>query len=371
MNGQDRRDADRASPPDGAPEALAGARDAGNDGREVVSPLRPGSRLLMRFLQLALLALIGWFVWRSLAPELARVTLGDFLQWTPSIGPLLLSLLLLLGMYTAHALLWRRISTDLHAPRASLRTTFRVYFLASLGRYIPGKVWQLAGLAVLAQRAGLPPGTSMAAAVFAQFAFLTTGLLLLAVLLPGYAEFWPALAAAVAIVLAALAAWLTIATPLGHRVRHAVLRRAGAGRTKLETAFSIADRVRVSDALRWEILYALTWLVLGAAFAMFVAAFVPAAAGADDARFHAGVVAASYLAGYVVMIAPAGAGVRELTMSALLAQHPAIPASAAVLISVASRVWFTIAELLPLAFVPLLPDGEPRENLESDVVRTR
>src|SRR5690606_27899428 len=129
--------------------------------------------------------------------------------------------------------------------------------------------------------------------------------------------------------------------------------------------------VRVADAIRWELLYALTWLMLGAAFALFVGAFVPGAASLSDARFHAGVVAASYLAGYVVMIVPAGAGVRELTMSALLAQHPAIPASAAVLIAVASRVWFTVAELLPLAVVPLLPDGEPRENLESDVVRTR
>ena len=343
-----------------------------SDERGEVQPgQRHRPRLLMRILQVALVVLIAWLVWRSLAPELARVTLQDFLQWKPSTAPLLLSLLLLLGMYSAHALLWRRISTDLNAPRASLRTTFRVYFLASLGRYVPGKVWQLAGLAVLAQRAGLPPGTSMAAAVFAQFAFLTTGLLLLAVLLPGYAEFWPALIAAISIAVAALGAYLIAATPLGHRVRSAVLRRAGVGRAKLETAFSIADRVRVRDAVRWELLYALTWLLLGVAFALFVGAFVPAALSIGDARFHAGVVAASYLAGYVVMIVPAGAGVRELTMSALLAQHPAIPASAAVLIAVASRVWFTVAELLPLAFVPLLPGGEPRENLESDVVRTR
>jgi len=324
----------------------------------------------LRTLQAALVVLLAWLVWRSLAPELARVTLDDFLQWRPAIAPLLLSFALLLAMYSAHALLWRRISTDLTAPRASLRTTFRVYFLASLGRYVPGKVWQLAGLAVLAQRAGLPAGTSMAAAVFAQFAFLTTGLLLLAVLLPAYAEFWPALIAAVLIAVGALGAYLIVATPLGHRVREAVLRRAGPARAKLETAFSIADRVRVGDAVRWEGLYAMTWLLLGAAFALFVSAFVPDASSPADARFHAGVIAASYLAGYVVMIMPAGAGVRELTMSALLVQHPAIPASAAVLISVASRLWFTAAELLPLAFVPLLPDGDQHRPIDSDVVRT-
>lgn len=328
------------------------------------------SRVLLRLLQLGLVVLIGWLVWRSLAPELRRVTLDDFLQWRPSWALLLLSFALLLAMYCAHALLWRRIAVDLHSPRASLRTTFRVYFLASLGRYVPGKVWQLAGLAVLAQRAGLPPGTSMGAAMLGQFAFLTTGLLLLALLLPSYAEFWPAVIATTVIVVAAGALYALVATPLGHRAREALLARAGFARARLATAFAIADRVRTRDAARWELLYACSWLVLGGAFALFVAAFVPAAGGADAIRYSAGVIAASYLAGYVVIVMPAGAGVRELTMSALLAQHPAIPASAAILVSVASRLWFTAGELLPLALVPLLPDGRPAPPLESNAVRT-
>lgn len=353
------------------PGGAGGAEEQGRPPTDGAPVRRSRPRLVVRLLQLGLLGLIAWLVWRSLAPELARVTLADFLRWQPALAPLLLSFVLLLAVYAAHAVLWRRITTDLHAPRASLRTTFRVYFLASLGRYVPGKVWQLAGLAVLAQRAGLPPGTSMGAAVLGQFAFLTTGLLLLALLLPSYAELWPALIAGTAIAAAAFTLYAMAATPLGHRAREAVLRRAGPGRAKLETAFSIADRVRGADAVRWELAYALTWLVLGGAFALFVGAFVPAAAGLDDARYHAGVVAASYLAGYVVMIMPAGAGVRELTMSALLAQHPAIPASAAVLIAVASRIWFTAAELLPLAFVPLLPDGAPVQRIDSDAVRTR
>ncbi len=328
-------------------------------------------RWVLRALQVALLGLIGWLVWRSLASELARVRLADFLQWRPAPGLLLASFVLLLGVYTAHALLWRSIAVDLHSPRASLRTTFRVYFLASLGRYVPGRVWQLAGLAVLAQRAGLPPGTSMGAAVLGQFAFLTTGLLLLALLLPSYAEFWPALIASIALALAAAALYAVAATPLGHRVREVILRRAGIARSKLETAFAIADRVRGADAVRWESLYAATWLVLGGAFALLVASFVPETATLDAARYCAGVVAASYLAGYVVVVMPAGAGVRELTMSALLAQHPAIPASAAILISVASRIWFTAAELLPLAVVPLLPNGAPVQPVDSDPTRTR
>lgn len=57
-------------------------------------------------------------------------------------------------------------------------------------------------------------------------------------------------------------------------------------------------------------------------------------------------------------------------MSLLLAQHPAVPASAALVVAVASRIWFTAAELLPLALLPVLPDDAPAQPLDSETVRT-
>lgn len=328
------------------------------------------ARWIFRALQAAIVVLVAWLLWRTLAPDLARVSGEDFLQWRPEPLRLTGSFILIVAVYAAHALLWRRIMGDLDAPRPSLRATFRIYFLASLGRYVPGKLWQLAGLAVLAQRAGLPPGTAMGAAVLAQFAFLTTGLLLLALLLPSYASFWPAVIGTVTIAAAAAGLYALVATPLGHRAREAVLRRAAFARGKLESAFRIADRVRIGDAAAWELSYAATWIVLGLAFAMFVGAFVPAARDGEAVRFLAGVVAASYLAGYVVVVMPAGAGVREATMTLLLTQHAGIPASAALVVTIASRIWFTAAELLPLALVPLLPEGSaPRSAPDSETMR--
>jgi hypothetical protein len=103
---------------------------------------------------------------------------------------------------------------------------------------------------------------------------------------------------------------------------------------------------------------------------MFVSAFVPSALTA--LRHLAGTIAASYLWGYVMVIAPAGLGVRELAMSGLLAQIPGFPAVAAVVVPVASRLWFTLAELVPLAIIPVLPQqhatSEGNEGLaeESD-----
>jgi uncharacterized membrane protein YbhN (UPF0104 family) len=89
----------------------------------------------------------------------------------------------------------------------------------------------------------------------------------------------------------------------------------------------------------------------GRSFALFVIAFTPEAS--QHYRQFAGTVAVSYLSG-LLLFTPAGIGVRELSMFALLT--PLITAPAAVVVSAASRLWFTAAELLPLAVLPLLRD---------------
>src|SRR5690606_34601930 len=130
--------------------------------------------------------------------------------------------------------------------------------------------------------------------------------------------------------------------------------------------FDPADRVRTGTAALWLVAYGLTWLVLGAAFATFVGAFVDGMG--PHARHFAGTIAAAYLSGYLFLLAPAGVGVREGVMTALLAQ--VVPTSAAIVIAVASRLWFTAAELLPLAALPWLREPvranhENREFLET------
>jgi hypothetical protein len=312
-------------------------------------------RLLLRLVQALLIAAIAWGVWRALAPALGELAAEDFLRWRPSPVRLAISIALLIGVYLAHAFLWRRILRDLDIGRPDARTVLRIHFLASLGRYLPGKVWQLAGLAVLARDAGLPGAASAAAAVLGQFAFLTTGLLLLALLLPEWAGGIPAVIGTVALIGSAGALWILVATPAGHaarvRLRSAAGERVGA---RLDAALSLADRIRPVSAMLWLAGYGLSWVLLGMAFTVFTTAFVPGSAA--GARELAGSLAASYLAGYITLI-PAGLGVREGALVTLLARISVIPVPAALVIALASRVWFTAAELLPLLCLPLLRQG--------------
>jgi len=308
-----------------------------------------------RILKVVLFLVILLGIGRALLPDLRSMDWSRVRTWRPEVSRLIVSFVILFGVYLAHAFLWRRIVTDLGVGRPSPKSVVRIYFLSSLGRYIPGKFWQLAGLAALAGRAGISPGGAAAASLLGQFAFLATGLLFLAVQIPDFGRGAPLRFAGILLVLAAGLVWLVTETPAGRNgrewVRARLGRRIGEG---LAAAFDLAERIRGRDAIMWGVGYGLTWIALGFAFSLFVTAFVPEAT--DVSRRLAGTVAASYLAGYLVLVAPAGLGVREGTMTGLLAAVPSIPFDAAVVVAILSRVWFTIAEIGPLALIPLMRD---------------
>jgi glycosyltransferase 2 family protein len=314
-------------------------------------------RQLVRAVQLVAMLVVGWFLYQSLAGQLTQLSRDDLLRWRPSAATLLLSFLLLQAVYLAHALLWRVIVRDLKLGELSLRDTVHVYFVAGLGKYVPGKVWALAGMAALAGRAGLPPIASTAAAVLGQAAFMATGMMFLAVTLPQWQAqlgggAGPATAMLVAgLMIAGVALWLLAVSPAGQKFRERVATRLGE-RTgeRLRATFRLADRITPRSAALWALAYAATWFLIAGSFTLLVAAFVPAAAASG--RYLAGTVAASLLVGYLLPL-PAGIGSREAIMIVLL--QPVVPdAALAILISVVARVWFTAAELLPLALLLLL-----------------
>ena len=92
------------------------------------------------------------------------------------------------------------------------------------------------------------------------------------------------------------------------------------------------------------------WLLYGAAFELFVLGVV----GPVHASYAAFVTAWSwaYVLGYLVIVVPAGIGVRDSALAlALTGLGITTPPQAAVIV-VASRLWLTVLELLPgFAFV--------------------
>lgn len=306
-------------------------------------------RWLLRVGQVVLIVLVTGGIVRALAPEISKVSASDFAEWRPQAPLLVAAMFMLLVVYLSHCWLWRVITTRLGGVRPGVKSSLRIYFIAGLGRYIPGKLWQIAGLAVLAQKAGVSAVAATGALIAAQFAFLTSGLVYLSLLLPGWGGYAPIIGAVVTLVVGAGLFFLFTSTRSGHDARAWLTQRFG---QRFGNALMLIDRVGWRAAGLWWIAYAFTWAMLGAGFVVFARAFVPIA---PAQYLHvAGTVAAAYLFGYVAFFSLAGLGIREAVMLGLLNQ--VMPASAALVISVASRVWFTAAELLPLALIPIVRD---------------
>ncbi|HET9439812.1 MAG TPA: hypothetical protein VFO52_06560, partial [Longimicrobiales bacterium] len=216
--------------------------------------------VLWRVAQVALAIIITLGIVRALAPELGKVSRHDFANFQPSWWRLLLSTAFLLGFYMLHAWLWRRMTVEFSQRALSYRSALHIYFVSGLGRYIPGKLWQVAGMAMLAQRAGISPVAATAASLLGQLGFVTSGLVYLALLIPARGVALPIVSA---LVLAG-AVWI------GYRARHWM-----AGKVeRIRPAVDMLDRLSASTALQWWLWYGVSWIVLGVAFVLFTSAFV-------------------------------------------------------------------------------------------------
>jgi hypothetical protein len=89
----------------------------------------------------------------------------------------------------------------------------------------------------------------------------------------------------------------------------------------------------------------LSWALYGLAFAWFTRGVLGVSAGATWQ--YVAVFTASYVIGYIILIAPGGLGPRELAMSGLLISMSLATPKEAALLTVASRVWLTVLEVVP------------------------
>jgi len=283
--------------------------------------------------QLALTLLVTWFIVSRVGLSVAELRALESGSWTPRVLPLAASIVALAAGYVVSAAIWARIVEDLGGPRLPLRNSVPVYMVANLGRYIPGKLWQIAGLAALSARLGVPMAVSTAAAVVGQAAALlaATSVGALALLsAPDPYPTWGGLALGAIVVLLALGA-----VPAVYR-------------SALGAWFRIA-RAERPEALskprgfQWFAGYVVNWALYAGAFWLLTRAF--GLAGPPLAIASA--FAAAYVLGYLLLFAPAGLGPREGFL--ILFLSPYFGPGPAGMIAIVARVWTTVVEVLPAA----------------------
>ena len=295
----------------------------------------------LRFIQVGLTVVVTWFIFDRVGVDLARLGTLNAGDWRPRPGLFSLSCVVLVLGYLMSASMWGRLVRDLGGPSLPFGTSVRVFMVANLGRYVPGKVWQIAGLAFLAKREGVQASVATGAAILGQ------GIAILAATLVGMGALfganelwreagWVDLMAGIGVSLAIITA--VVIPPL---FRHVVTFWFRLTRTDPPD-----DGLRSGNAgLRWLALYVVNWGIYATAFWLLYLSF-----GEWRAFSQVGpAFAAAYVAGYIAIFAPAGAGIREGVLVVLL--QPIMAREAAVVLAVIARLWTTAVELIPAAFL--------------------
>ncbi|MEJ2539344.1 MAG: lysylphosphatidylglycerol synthase domain-containing protein, partial [Gemmatimonadota bacterium] len=291
-----------------------------------------------RLLELGVTALVTVFILRRVGVDLTTLGRLDLSAWEPSPLPLLGSVLVLASGYLVSASLWGRLVRELGGPRLELGTSVPLFMVANLGRYVPGKVIQIAGLTWLARRRGVPAPVAAGAAILGQ------GVALLGATILGLAAFFsPALDPAYrlwgwsGLVGATTFVVLTSLPGPAARLERGWFRLAGGTPPPSET-----DPVsRAGFGLRWTTLYVLNWSLYAVAFWLLYLGL----AGWAPFLYVGPAFAAAYVGGYLALFAPAGLGVREGLLAAFLA--PVLEPEGALALAVVARIWATAVEVIP------------------------
>ncbi|GAB2835901.1 hypothetical protein GCM10022221_38840 [Actinocorallia aurea] len=276
---------------------------------------------------------------------LARRIYLDRADLATALGALSLSAfgaalaLVVLGL-VAMMLAWRTVLADLGSP-LPVPAAARIMFIGQLGKYVPGSVWAMVGMADLARDRDVPPARTVGSATISLALTLGCALALAAARLPGV--FWPVLALVVCGLHPRVLAW-ALAVPSRLLKRPAPEHRAsGAGMLR---------------AAAWTVL---GWLLWGSAVWVLADAVAPGGTAWSLWPVAVGAYALAWAGGILVVLAPAGLGVLDGAL--VLGLTPALGGSAALAVAVAVRVALVLADVL-VAGAGVLAPAQARKSTE-------
>lgn len=285
-------------------------------------------RILGAFVLLVALAFMGRMVYLNWE-EVQRY------RWQFDYPWLVLSILTSLGTTAFFIWQWHFTLQRLGAE-LPYRKAFRIWFIANLGRYLPGKVWQFAGWFYLCGQEGISKTQTLTSILLNQALQNLTGLILAWVVFlfspqTGLSsKFWPLLGL----------------VPLGAVAIHPRVMEWG-----LNRALALLGREPVSiplrpvDLARFAFNFFIFWLAVGMAFYFFVRSLHPLSLSLWPEV--AGAYAGAYVIGFLSLLTPGGLGVREGALAYLLSFY--LPSHIALIAALLSRVWIVASEILGIA----------------------
>ena len=283
--------------------------------------------------------------WHRVAQIAVTAVFVGFLVWTMSgrwsevkdvIGnltfrALALSLLASLVAIWCSFMSWRAVLADFgHAVPVS--AGLRIFFVGQLAKYLPGKVWPVLTQMRLGRAYDVDGRSSAAAVLIAMLMGLGTALLVAACCLPvlgdeAFAKYW----------------WILLFC----RWRSPCFgRQCSTGCSTRPPKFSngspCPSRLTAKGIARSASWSTAGWLMFGVM--MWVLLLDLGASGSDLLVRSIGAYAGSWAIGFLLAIAPAGVGPREVALVVLLG--PSVGEPTALVAAVVSRLLMTVADLV-------------------------
>jgi uncharacterized membrane protein YbhN (UPF0104 family) len=313
------------------------------------SRLPPSIRIGALLFTGAGLTFAGLILWKQTGDLTLRWTELRSAGWQLRPGWLVLAL----GLWTANLFLIGRVWVVLVrglGSKLDYTEGIRIWMVTNLGRYVPGKVWQLSGLAIYMRQLRQAGGIALVAALTFQVLTLATGAGVGLAVVGGWlarGELWISLAAvalsgmglAVALhpdVIRRLGVWLTV--------------RMGES-SPPETVLSRGVLLRGSTIL------ILSWVVYG--LGLWCLWRGVGSVGGPDPVLWTGIFAAAYVIGYLALFAPGGIIVREGVLVALLVEVAAVSGPTAAGIAIMARLLAVASELAAVGVAWGLPGEKP------------
>jgi uncharacterized membrane protein YbhN (UPF0104 family) len=227
---------------------------------------------------------------------------------------------------------WRRVmgAWDSHLPFGQAA---RIWFLSSLGKYVPGNIWSLTAMGVMARGRGISALAAAGSSIIMQAVSLVTGAAIVMITGAQLLGQPVLVGVSVLILIGILLSAPRFLPPLTVWIGSIIGKEVAPPSVPATSIWTAA------------IASALSWLLYGFAFQLFVRGLLGAAPG-EISRYIA-VYTAAYILGFISPIAPAGLGVREFTLAAFMTQLGLANEADAALVAIAARLWLTIIELVP------------------------
>jgi uncharacterized membrane protein YbhN (UPF0104 family) len=226
---------------------------------------------------------------------------------------------------------WRALLMDAGSPVA-LRPAARIFLVSQLGKYIPGSVWTVVAQVELGREYHVPARRSAAVSLLALSVSTLAGLVTASLALPFSS-----------MALARAYWWVFLAAPLLIFLLHPRAVAAWSG-----LAFRLLRREPEPLLLSWRGLGAaaawamLTWVALGIHFGVLVRSV--AGSRPEIWWLSLGVFALAWVAGFLFVVVPAGAGVREAVL--VLGLSSVVSPGGALVLALVSRVVLVVVDVV-------------------------